>query len=154
MKHSYKDRWFADPFIYKVTEDEIIVFVEECNIYGKPKGILCELHVDRKSRKLKQRFVLLELETHLSYPAIIEYDGKTYVYPENGKSGKLNIYEYDENNHCLINPKCILSEAVADSTILQKEKLFYLIATKYPNTQEKAFVYQTDSIFGPYTTEA
>jgi hypothetical protein len=29
MKHSYKDRWFADPFILDVTDDEIIVLVEE-----------------------------------------------------------------------------------------------------------------------------
>lgn len=29
LNHPYKDRWFADPFIYSVTEKEIIVFVEE-----------------------------------------------------------------------------------------------------------------------------
>ena len=29
MKHKYKDRWFADPFILSVTESEIVLLVEE-----------------------------------------------------------------------------------------------------------------------------
>lgn len=149
MKHPYKDRWFADPFILKVTEDEIIVFVEECPIEN-PKGILCELVLDRKTKQLKQRLVLLELDTHLSYPAIIRHDGKIFVYPENGASGRLNIYEYDETKHRLINPVCILEEAVADATIIQYEGRFYISATKYPDTQEKGFLYESDSLFEPF----
>lgn len=150
MKHSYTDRWFADPFIYNVSDEEIVVFVEECTIEN-PKGILCELHVDRKSYNLRERYVLLELDTHLSYPAIIEHEGKIYVYPENGASGKLNIYEYDGNSHCLINPKCILNEAVADSTILEHNGFYYLIATKSQNSQEEAFLFRSNNLFGPYS---
>ena len=113
LKHPYRDRWFADPFIFKVTDSEIIVFVEECPI-ERPKGILCELVIDRKTKRLKERYVLLESDTHLSYPAFIRQNGTVYVYPENGASGKLNIYEYDETNHRLVNPKCILEKSVAD----------------------------------------
>ena len=149
MKHPYKDRWFADPFILKVTEDEIIVFVEECPM-EKPKGILCELVLDRKTKRLKQRFVILELDTHLSYPAIIRHDGKIFVYPENGASGRLNIYEYDETKHRLINPVCILEGAVADATIIKHEGHYLMMATKYPETQQKAFLFQSDSLFGPF----
>ncbi len=150
LKHPYKDRWFADPFIYKVTDEEIIVFVEECNLFGWPKGIICELVIDRKTISLKERHVLLELDTHLSYPAIIRHNGKVYVYPENGASGKLNIYEYDSVSHKLVNPICILNEAVADASIIEQESKYLMIATKYPDTQEKAFLYQSDSLFGSY----
>lgn len=149
MKHPYKDRWFADPFILKVTEDEIVVFVEECPIEN-PKGILCELVLDRKTKQLKQRLVLLELDTHLSYPAIIRHDGKIFVYPENGASGKLNIYEYDETKHRLINPVCILEEAVADATIVEHDGCYFMVATKYPDTQGNAFLFYSNSIFGPF----
>jgi len=160
LKHSYRDRWFADPFIYKVTESEIIVFVEECPMEN-PKGIICELVIDRKSMRLKERYVMLELDTHLSYPAIIWHDGKVYVYPENGASGELNIYEYDETKHRLINPTCILKEAVADATIIEKDGHFYMSATKYPETQVKAYLYESDSLFAlfhqlndlPYQTD-
>lgn len=149
MKHPYKDRWFTDPFILKATGDEIVVFVEECSM-DNPKGIICELVVDRRSMQMKKRYVLLELDTHLSYPAIIRYEGKVYVYPENGTSGKLNLYEYDEVNHQLLNPICILDEAVADATILEWQGHYYMVATKYPDTQERAFLYFSDSLFGPF----
>ena len=152
LKHPYKDRWFADPFIFSVTEKEIIVFVEELMI-EKPKGYLVELIVNRQTKKLINRHVLLELSTHLSYPAYLRYKGRLYVYPENGASGKLNIYEYDAERHTLINPICVLDEALADATILQVgENEFYLIATKAPDVQEKAYLYKAFSPMGPFVS--
>lgn len=149
LKHPYHDRWFADPFIYRVTEREIVVFVEECPLEN-PKGIICELVIDRETMRLKERHVLLELNTHLSYPAIIHYEGIDYVYPENGASGKLNMYEYDGINHKLVNPISILDEAVADATIIRNGDCFMLSATKFPETQEKAYLYTAESLFGPF----
>lgn len=149
LKHPYRDRWYADPFIYKVTEDEIVVFLEECPMEN-PKGIICELVIDRKTMRLKERYVLLELGTHLSYPAIIRHNGKVYVYPENGASGKLNIYEYNSEKHVLEKPRCILGEAVADATVIEHEGRFFMSATKFPDSQEKAFLYESDSLFGPF----
>lgn len=149
LKHPYRDRWFADPFILKVTDSEIVVFVEECPM-DNPKGIISELRIDRNTMCLKERYVLLEKDTHLSYPAIIRYNGKILVYPENGASGELSIYEYDESNHRLVNPVCILKEAVADATIVEQDNRFYLSATKFPDTQEKAYLYVSDSLFGQF----
>lgn len=149
LKHPYKDRWFADPFIYKVTDTEIVVFVEECSI-EHPKGIICELVIEKDSMKLKERYVLLERDTHLSYPAIVEEDGLVFVYPENGQSGELNMYEYDSANHKLINPTRILNEAVADATILRNGEDYYMCATKYPDTQKKVYLYKSKSLKGPF----
>ncbi len=149
LKHPYKDRWFADPFIYKVTDDEIIVFVEECQIEHS-KGIISELVIDKQSMRLKERHVLLERDSHLSYPAIIEEDGNTYVYPENGQSGELNIYEYDRGKHKLNNPVCILKEAVADATIIKQDNFYYMVATKYPDTQEKVYLYRSKGLREPF----
>ena len=149
LKHPFRDRWFADPFIYKVTDDEIVVFVEECPIEN-PKGIICELVIDRHSLRLTQRYVLLEKDTHLSYPAIIRYGGKVYVYPENGAAGSLYLYEYDEYAHRLINPVCILNESVADATIILHDDCFFLCATVFPETQRRAFLFKSCSLFGPY----
>ena len=149
LRHHYRDRWFADPFILQVTDNEIVVFVEECPIEN-PKGIISELVIDRKTMRLKERHVMLELDTHLSYPAILRINGKVYVYPENGASGKLNLYEYDEENHRLINPVCILEEAVADATILEKGGCWFMSATKFPRTQEQAYLYEAEIPFGPF----
>ncbi|MDD3663216.1 MAG: hypothetical protein PHT84_05095 [Candidatus Pacebacteria bacterium] len=150
MKHPYNDRFFADPFILDVTHSEIIVLVEEY-VFDNPPGLIVELVVDKKSKKLKQRHELLRLMTHLSYPAIIRLGDEIYVYPENGASGQLNLYRYDAKNHKLVDPVCILNEAVADATILKRTAgTYWLIATKYPDTLEKSYLYTSDSLKGPF----
>lgn len=149
LKHHYRDRWFADPFILGVTKEEITVLVEERMIVGD-KGYLSELVVERKTNKIKKRYVILEIDSHLSYPAIYRKDGHIYVYPENALGGPLKMYEYDAATHRLTNPKIVLDERVADSTILESEGRFYLIATKYPESQEKAYLFISDRFDGPY----
>jgi len=149
MKNPYKDRWFADPFLLDVTEDSITVFVEERMVIAD-RGYLSELVIDRRTLEIKERYVILAPDSHLSYPAIIRKDGHIYVYPENALGGPLKMYEYDSVNHQLMNPKVILNERVADSTILEKGGKYYLIAVKYPESLEKAYLYVSDEMDGPY----
>lgn len=144
MKHEYKDRWFADPFIYDVTDTEIIVFAEECEILN-PLGRIVELILDKETKVLKHRYLLLSLNTHLSYPAFIKTDAGTIVYPENGKAGTLHMYDYDEDNHKLINPRKIMDAPVADATIFQIGKKYMAVATKYPGTQQGAYLYTSEN---------
>lgn len=146
LKHPYRDRFFADPFILKVSETEIVIFAEEY-VFDNPPGRIVELVIDRRTMCLKNRNVMLQCSTHLSYPAIIREGGKIYVYPENGHSGHLNKYLYDAGSHCLVDPLCILNESVADSTIVElQDGRYLLVATKYPETQEKCFAYRSDSL--------
>ncbi len=150
LKHPYKDRFFADPFILKVTETEIVVFVEEY-VFDNPPGLIVELVVDRKTMKLKQRYEMLRLPTHLSYPAIIRNGEDILVYPENGASGKLNLYKYDKTNHRLVEPRCIYYGTVFDSTIYQRpDGSCLMVATKQPNNLENAYLFSSKSIFGPF----
>lgn len=150
MKHPYRDRFIADPFILKVDEVEIVVLAEDCPFSNYHGGRIVELHVDRKTKKLLKRYELLSLDTHLSYPAIIRRDGKIYVYPENGQSGKLYMYEYDEDNHQLVNPKLILDEAVADATIIERPDGWYLTATSSESTRKNVYLYKADTFDGRY----
>ena len=78
MKHSYKDRWFADPFVFDVTDNTIILFVEE---YYNPikRGRLSKMVVDRQSYELISLKTILELDTHLSFPFYFKKDGKVYL---------------------------------------------------------------------------
>lgn len=149
MKNPYKDRWFADPFLLKVNGEFITVFVEERMVLGN-RGYLSELVIDRNSFEIKERFVILETDSHLSYPAIIKNDERVFVYPENALGGPLKMYEYDAMKHQLINSRTILNEKVADSTILKSGDKYYLIAVKYPDSLEKAYLYESDKFDGPY----
>ena len=76
MRHDFKDRWFADPFILDVTDKYIYVLVEE--YYRKiRRGRIAKLTVNRDGFILEKSETVLELDTHLSFPAILRCGDKT-----------------------------------------------------------------------------
>lgn len=66
-----KDRWFADPFIFDVTDEEIFLFVEDFP-YKTKKGVISLLHIDRKSMEIISRKVLLENHFIYLFPLFYE----------------------------------------------------------------------------------
>lgn len=142
MKHHYRDRFFADPFIWKVTDEAIFVFVEECE-FEHPKGRLVELVVDAVTKELKERYVLLELDTHLSYPFILREDENVWVCPENGASGSWKSYLFDSKSHSLVNPQTIVQEGLTDASLCIENNQYWVMATKVPFTQQDAFLYHS-----------
>ncbi len=145
VKHSYRECWFADPFILEVTDNEIHVLVEE--VY-KPikRGRISRLIIDKHSYVLKQKDVVLELPTHLSFPAILRKGKEIFIYPENGESGELNLYQYfPENNRC-VKVERMMDEAVADAIMASIGNEELLFCTKQPNPNGKIlYVYGKDA---------
>lgn len=132
LKHKCKKCWFADPFVLDVNDDEIHVLVEE---YYKPihRGRISRLIIDKKGFELKQKDVVLELPTHLSFPAILRKEGDIFVYPENGESGELILYHYFPNKNKCEKCKTIIDEAIADGVITKIGGTEMLFCTKQPN---------------------
>lgn len=150
LKHSYRDRFFADPFILKVSSETIEVLVEEL-IFDEHKGAISKLIVDRRTKRLISRQELLKIDTHLSYPAIINLDDKIYVYPENCEGGALNLYEYVPSSPPrLVYKSDIVSEPLVDSTIIVKKNSSFLIATKSPFTQSDLYLYKSNNRLDDY----
>jgi hypothetical protein len=136
LKHKFKDRWFADPFILSVINNEIVLLVEEFYI-PKNKGRIARLIVNKKNFHLKRHDVILELETHVSFPAIFRDNNKVYIYPENGKSGSLTLFEYDEYSNST-SPHLI---PIGDF-VLSNNPLTDAIITKLFNNQPYMFATQ------------
>lgn len=113
-----KNRWYADPFVLDVTDDEILLLVEDFG-YDIRKGVISLLHINRASMEIVSQKVLLELPTHLSFPAIWRTNGHIYVYPESAKSGKLDMYEFDAKKEELTYVKTICDDVVWDSYITE-----------------------------------
>ena len=88
VKHHYKDRFFADPFLYSADEENYYILVEEFPFYTH-KGYISLLTVNRKTMKLKKKEPWIKEPWHLSYPFV--YKGK--VIPEAYRSGKVYAYE-------------------------------------------------------------
>ena len=136
LKHSYKDRWFADPFIMGVTENEIIVLVEE---WYDPiqRGRISKLIVDRNTYDLISIKVMVDEGFHMSFPAItIKKDG-LYIQPECCNEGKLIEYKYNQitdgfEKHAIISD-LPLTDTVRNC-LFNEELLF---STKLPDANGK-----------------
>ena len=150
LKHSYKDRWFADPFILDVTDHEIWVLVEEWYDPIK-RGRISKLIIDKKSFELKDIIVLLELESHLSFPAIRRAKEGIFIYPENSEAGKLTEYKYIPGKEKLKISNIIMNEPLTDAiqTDIFGEKL--LFSTRLPDANGKdLYIYrynEKDKVF-------
>lgn len=113
-----KVRWYADPFVLDVTDEEILLLVEDYD-YKVRKGVISLLHIDKTTMEIVSRKVLLELPTHLSFPAIWRKNGHVYVYPENAQGGRLDMYEYDTVQEKLMFVKTICNDVIWDSYITE-----------------------------------
>lgn len=149
LKHAYRDRFFADPFILSVTDGEIKVLVEELE-FESNKGRITLLVIDRKNKSLLLRKPLLELSTHLSYPAIINVDNRVFVYPESSESGVLLLYEYDYTKDTLTYISTLADVGLVDATIYRANNSYYMFATKLPNTQQDVYLYKSSDFRGKY----
>lgn len=150
----YHSGWFADPFIVSVSNDEIILFVEEF-LWKTQLGRLSKLTIDAHTFKLKEVKPILELSTHLSFPIYISRCGKLYVYPENYQSGALKIYEYDAETDALVNPKILIDEPLLDSQIVELDGTFFVFAIQFAvgdqSDTRHLRVFKSNDLFGPYS---
>lgn len=147
MKHNYKDRWFADPFIIDETVNTFIILAEEY-MRDDRKARLAKLIVTKDDCKLIDNETVLNLDTHLSFPNFIDVDGSIYVYPENGRSGKTNYYELGEPLKYVGE---LSSLPLADAAIQVIENRYYLLFTLGEECNgNRLMIYVSDTPLGSY----
>lgn len=151
LKSDNKNHWFADPFILNDNENEIELFVEDY-YYKSHKAVISKIVVDKKNYSLKNLKVILELDSHLSYPFIFRENNKIYVMPENSASGALNLYEYDEVE---MNLKCIFTlvdEPITDAILTKNKDEYYIFCTKLPNPNNNIlYIYHSQNLFTQFS---
>lgn len=136
IKNCPRESWFADPFILSETNDHLNILVEEY-FYSSKKGRISKLVVNRHTWRLEQIIPVIDISTHLSFPAYFRQNGKVYIYPESTKSGKLTLYEYDEKGSAAIPVKEISSYPLADAVIYDRGDKTIIMATTAPNDNGK-----------------
>lgn len=145
MKHNYKDRWFADPQLLEVNEQEIIVLVEEF-CYRINKGRIAKLTVRRSDYALMDMKILLELPTHLSFPFIYHKEGKVYIMPENCKADSTKLYRYDSKTDLLEKCSDVSFLPLTDAIIAKmKDGKEFILSTKEPEQNKDVLqIYEFD----------
>jgi hypothetical protein len=136
MKHGYKDRWFADPFILDITDNAIVVLVEEW--YDSiQRGRISKLIIDKNNFKLKDLKVMIDTGTHLSFPAIERRSDGIYIHPENSFKGCLEEYKYDPKTDSFIKVKTISNLPLTDSVCTDAFGEKMMFSTKLPDANGK-----------------
>lgn len=126
-----KDRWFADPFILDVTDTVIIVLVEEFS-YRINRGRLAKLIIDKETFQLKSMKIVLDLNTHLSFPAILRDGTDIYIYPENSASGSSMLYKYNSEDDSVSVIKQLSNQPLTDAIITKIDDSSYIFTTEIP----------------------
>ena len=155
VKHHYKDRFFADPFILSVDVNVIKVLVEDYPYYDK-RGLISLLTVDRKTYELLDKTVILQQPFHMSYPFIMRKDdGEIWVAPEASQSGNLYYYSINPDTMMLENQRVLLNEPLLDSTIVEFDGRWWLFCTKLGEESNRdLYIYYSDGPEGPWFPHA
>lgn len=150
VKNPYKTKWFADPFIYEDDERFLQLFVEEFDKKIK-RGRIARIRIDKSTNAIVECKIILDLPTHLSFPAIYRVEDRVYVHPENSESGNSYMYEYDVNADCLVNPVLVVDKPLTDAVIRKAEEGYTMTATLVDNANGNVMsVFQSQSFLGPY----
>ena len=150
LKHSYKDRWFADPFILDITDKEIIVLVEE---WYDPiqRGRISKLTIDKHTYKLKNLKVMIEADYHLSFPAIDRKSDGIYIHPESSSIGKLETYKYDTTTDSFRKVGVVSKLPLTDSVCKELGGQNLMFSTKLPDANGKELgIYKWDNELKEY----
>lgn len=145
-----KNKWYADPFILDVTAANIIVLVEEFT-YSVNRGRLAKLIIDKKTYKLKSEKIILDLSTHLSFPAILRIGDSVYIYPENSASGKSTLYRFNPKDDGLVVVNTLSDLPLTDAIITEIGGHYYMFATKIPTQNSNELtIYESNEKMGTY----
>lgn len=150
LNHPYRDRFFADPFILDVTENEIRVLVEDLE-YKTWKGNISLLVIDRKSTELKRKTMVLNLDTHLSFPFIYRENNEVYVIPENSASGSLRAWRYNADTERLESPVVLTGMPVVDPVIKKAGTHYFLYGSLQDRSENRdLYLWQAEELLSHY----
>lgn len=149
-----KDRFWADPHVI-ARDGRHYAFIEEL-LYQRGKGHISVMEMGSDGRWTTPQPVLIE-DFHLSYPHLIEADGRLFMVPESFEARAIRVYE------CVSFPLQwkfignILEDITAvDATFLHHQGLWYMFAglkeVNGASASDELFLYYSDSFPGTQWT--
>ena len=127
----FHDRWFADPFVLSVNENEVTLLVEDYR-YKDDRGRISRIIVDMERNSVVSCKTILD-GGHYSFPAILRKEGKVFFYSEQSRQGKLELFEY-----CPKTETCEYVETLSDESLT--DAIIYkgvIYSTRLPNPNGK-----------------
>lgn len=149
-----RQRYYADPFAIE-RDGRIHVFVEELPA-ETGVGVISHFMLDGGLRASAPR-VVLETQTHLSYPFLFEHQGELWMMPEASASGGLDIYRCQRFPDDWRHETRILEGRFHDATMFQHGDLYWIAAATeafQSSCWDALSLFYASSPFGPWRPHA
>jgi hypothetical protein len=146
--------FLADPFGLAGSDGSLIILAEALE-RGEPPGRIAAIECGRDGR-LAIAPTSLSSDSHLSYPQIIEHDGKIYCIPESSAQRRVQLFRAAEFPHRWV-PECVLLEgfAGADSTVIRHQERWWMFTCNHADQDEaKLFIFHSSELHGPWKPHA
>lgn len=142
LKHNYRDRFFADPFLIKEDQEHLYILCEEY-IFRNRIGRIVLLTVKRNGYKLINREILIKEKHHLSFP-YCELNG-SWIVPEACWSEKSYAYQIDIDTMKINKKIQIADEGLVDNIFYKaNDETIWLYAGTTKCANAELFAYKFD----------
>lgn len=148
-----EDRFYADPFLFD-KDGKTYLFFEDYPYAGR-KGLISATTLSPDGACEYRPEVVLERPYHLSYPFLFDWQGVTYMMPETGDNGTVELYRAADFPRGWALDRVLLKEGNArDATLLEhngKWWMFVTFAVPGGPSSDEVSLYCADSPLGPWT---
>ena len=142
-------RFYADPFLIN-RDNTTYIFFEDYS-YEEEKGRIS--YIDTKDFKTFSNVKpIIDTEFHLSYPFMLEHDGKYYCIPEQYSTGEVALYEAESFPDKWTKKTTLLKDFPGiDPTIIKYNDLWWMfVANHKDNDSSKLYLFYSENLEGPW----
>lgn len=148
LKHNYKDRFFADPFLWKIDADYFYILVEEY-LFKEEKGKITLLTVDKTTFTLVKKDIIIEEDFHLSFPFCNLNDNNILV--ESIESSKTFSYDIDLSTNKILKRNLVSKIPLVDPVrFIDRNNREWIFSGKIESPKDQLYVYyKNESNYNP-----
>jgi hypothetical protein len=147
-----KDRFWADPFLFRVSGATYVVF--EDFSYATNRGVIAAFEMGPEGPKGKPE-VVLGCDYHLSYPFVFWWRGSHFMIPETVDSRRVELYRLVKAPHEWTLEAVLLDGiALADCTLAEIDGRWWMFANtadEGASFWDELHLFHAPSPLGPWT---
>lgn len=145
-------RYFTDPFLIRHAE-RTWLFFEDASIATDLGRIQCMAIDDDGARSEPE--MVLERETHLSYPCVFEWGGEHYMIPESAETRSVELHRAVDFPRRWTLEKVLFQDTYAvDATVLEADGRFWMfvaMSVAGGSANDELFLFHADTPHGAWT---
>lgn len=148
------DGYLADPFGVQRADGTLLVLAERV-LDREGRGTIVRIEIGPDGTCSPPTEVL-RLPVHTSYPFIVQHEGATYVVPEIGALGRVQLFRTDPSLKRLEPDRVLLPDfAGSDATLLRWSGRWWMFAgDRRDQDTTKLYVFHAPDLFGPWEPHA